>query len=108
MKSWLSNWLETVVYHLFTDSQTPEDEAAMVARVKAQKAGFVSSDSNLSPNNTLADILALKEKTGHSTVAITEDGTASGKLVGIVSSRDYRVSRMKKTDKVSTFYDTFG
>ena len=84
-------------------SQTPEDEAAMVARVKAQKAGFVSSDSNLSPNNTLADILALKEKTGHSTVAITEDGTASGKLVGIVSSRDYRVSRMKKTDKVSTF-----
>ena len=84
-------------------SQTPEDEAAMVARVKAQKPGFVSSDSNLSPNNTLADILALKEKTGHSTVAITEDGTASGKLVGIVSSRDYRVSRMKKTDKVSTF-----
>ena len=84
-------------------SQTPEDEAAMVARVKAQKAGFVSSDSNLSPNNTLADILALKEKTGHATVAITEDGTASGKLVGIVSSRDYRVSRMKKTDKVSTF-----
>lgn len=84
-------------------SQSPEDEAAMVARVKAQKAGFVSSDSNLSPNNTLADILALKEKTGHSTVAITEDGTASGKLVGIVSSRDYRVSRMKKTDKVSTF-----
>lgn len=84
-------------------SQTPEDEAAMVARVKAKKAGFVSSDSNLSPNNTLADILALKAKTGHSTVAITEDGTASGKLVGIVSSRDYRVSRMKKTDKVSTF-----
>ena len=84
-------------------SQTPEDEASMVARVKAQKAGFVSSDSNLSPNNTLADILKKKEKTGHSTVAITEDGTASGKLVGIVSSRDYRVSRMKKTDKVSTF-----
>ena len=84
-------------------SQTPEDEAAMVARVKAKKAGFVFSDSNLAPVNTLADILALKEKTGHSTVAITEDGTPNGKLVGIVSSRDYRVSRMSLDTKVSEF-----
>ena len=84
-------------------SQTPEEEAAMVARVKAKKAGFVSSDSNLSPENTLADILALKEKTGHSTVAITVDGTANGKLVGIVSSRDYRVSRMDPSEKISDF-----
>ena len=84
-------------------SQTPEEEAAMVARFKAKKAGFVSSDSNLSPENTLADILALKEKTGHSTVAITVDGTANGKLVGIVSSRDYRVSRMDPSEKISNF-----
>lgn len=84
-------------------SQTADDEAAMVARVKAVKAGFVPSDSNLSPENTLADVLALKEKTGHSTVAITEDGTAGGKLVGIVSSRDYRPSRMNLSDKVADF-----
>ena len=84
-------------------SQTPEEEAAMVARVKAQKAGFVPSDSNLSPENTLADVLALKAKTGHSTVAITNDGTSGGKLVGIVSSRDYRVSRMDKSEKVKNF-----
>lgn len=84
-------------------SQTPEDEAAMVARVKAKKAGFVFSDSNLAPTNTLADILALKAKTGHSTVAITEDGTPNGKLVGIVSSRDYRVSRMDKSEKIADF-----
>ena len=84
-------------------SQTPEDEAAMVARVKAKKAGFVFSDSNLAPVNTLADILALKEKTGHSTVAITEDGTPNGKLVGIVSSRDYRVSRMDRSEKIADF-----
>ena len=83
-------------------SQTPED-AAMVARVKAKKAGFVFSDSNLAPVNTLADILALKEKTGHSTVAITEDGTPNGKLVGIVSSRDYRVSRMDRSEKIADF-----
>jgi len=84
-------------------SQTIENQAEMVRKVKTYKAGFVVSDSNLSPENTLEDVLALKEKTGHSTVAVTVDGTPSGKLVGIVSSRDYRVSRMELDTKVSTF-----
>ena len=84
-------------------SQSIEDQAAMVAKVKGYKAGFVTSASNLTPNATLADVLDLKEKNGFSTVAITEDGTANGKLLGIVTSRDYRVSRMEKTDKVSSF-----
>ncbi len=84
-------------------SQTVEQQADMVRRVKNHKAGFVSSDSNIGPENTLADILALKEKTGHSTVAVTEDGTANGKMIGIVTSRDYRVSRMEKTVKVKEF-----
>ena len=84
-------------------SQTVEDEAAMVKRAKDYKAGFVTSDSNLSPDATMADVVALKEQTGHSTVAITEDGTAAGKLVGIVTGRDYRVSRMDPATKVSEF-----
>ena len=84
-------------------SQTIEDQAAMVTRVKMHKAGFVVSDSNLTPENTLYDILDLKERTGHSTVAITDDGTSTGKLLGIVASRDYRVSRMDKNTKVSEF-----
>ncbi len=84
-------------------SQTIEEEAAMVAKVKSYKAGFVVSESNISPDATLADILALKEKTGHSTVAVTADGTANGKLLGIVTSRDYRVSRMSKDLKVAEF-----
>lgn len=84
-------------------SQTIEDEAAMVARVKAHRAGFVSSDSNIRPDSTLADILALKEKTGHSTVAVTSDGTVNGKLEGIVTSRDYRPSRMDLNTKVKEF-----
>ena len=46
------------------------------------------------PFATLADVLDLKARTGHSTVAITEDGTAHGKLLGLVASRDYRLSRM--------------
>ncbi len=84
-------------------SQTIADQAAMVARVKGYKAGFVTSASNLTPENTLADVLALKEKNGFSTVAITQDGTANGKLLGIVTSRDYRLSRMHVTDKVADF-----
>lgn len=88
-------------------SQTIEDEAAMVARVKSYKAGFVPSDSNISPDASLADVLALREQTGHSTVAVTEDGTASGRLVGIVTSRDYRVSRMSPDEKVRTFMTPF-
>ena len=84
-------------------SQTIENQAAMVSRVKNHKAGFVTSASNLTPENTLADVLALKASNGFSTVAITEDGTPNGKLLGIVSSRDYRVSRMQPTDKVKDF-----
>ncbi len=84
-------------------SQSIEDQAAMVAKVKGYKAGFVVSASNLTPEHTLADVLALKEKNGFSTVAITEDGTANGKLLGIVTSRDYRVSRMDPSEKVKNF-----
>ena len=84
-------------------SQSIESQAAMVAKVKSHKAGFVVSASNLTPDATLADVLALKEQNGFSTVAITHDGTATGKLLGIVTGRDYRVSRMDGTEKVSTF-----
>ncbi len=88
-------------------SQTIEEEAAMVARAKNYKAGFVVSDSNITPDASLADIIALKEATGHSTVAVTDDGTCCGKLLGIVTGRDYRVSRMDKATKVSEFMTPF-
>ena len=84
-------------------SQSIEDEAAMVARVKNYKSGFVVSASNVTPENTLADILELKGRNGYSTVAVTEDGTATGRLLGIVTSRDYRVSRMSASERVADF-----
>ena len=84
-------------------SQTIEAQAAMVSRVKDYKAGFVDSDANLSPDMTLADVLALKEKYGHSTMPVTEDGSAHGRLLGIVTSRDYRVSRMDESERVVDF-----
>ena len=88
-------------------SQSVENEAAMVARVKSYKAGFVTSDSNLKPSQTLADVLTLKQQTGHSTMPVTEDGSPNGKLLGIVTSRDYRVSRMDPATKVSEFMTKF-
>ncbi|MBO5322105.1 MAG: IMP dehydrogenase [Clostridia bacterium] len=84
-------------------SQTIEEEAAMVARAKAYKAGFVVSASNVTPDDTLADVIKLKEENGFSTIAVTDDGTATGKLLGIVTSRDYRVSRMSTDLKVKDF-----
>ncbi len=84
-------------------SQSIEDEAAMVRRVKDYKAGFVTSDVNLSPEMNLADVIRLKEEHGFSTMPVTDDGTSHGKLLGIVTSRDYRVSRMDTDDKVSSF-----
>ena len=84
-------------------SQSIESQAAMVSKVKNYKAGFVVSASNLTPEHTLADVLNLKAANGFSTVAVTHDGTANGRLLGIVTSRDYRVSRMSPTDQVASF-----
>ena len=88
-------------------SQSIESQAAMVKRAKSYKAGFVPSDSNLRPDATLKDVLDLKAEKGHSTIAITEDGTADGKLLGIVTSKDYRVSRMDPATKVTEFMTPF-
>lgn len=88
-------------------SQPIESQAAMVKRVKSHKAGFVRSDSNLRPDQTLQDVLNLKNNSGHSTVAITDDGTAEGKILGLVTSRDYRVSRMSPDTRISEFMTPF-
>lgn len=88
-------------------AQSIESQAQMVARVKSYRAGFVVSDSNISPEGTLDELLTLKKKTNHSTVAVTIDGSSRGELVGIVTSRDYRVSRMTLDTKVKDFMTPF-
>ena len=88
-------------------SQTIEDQAAMVKKTKESKAGFVTSNTNIRPDQTLAELIELKKETGHSTTAVTEDGTAEGKLVGLVTSRDYRPSRMSLDTKISEFMMPF-
>ncbi|MCI5535588.1 MAG: IMP dehydrogenase [Lentihominibacter sp.] len=88
-------------------SQSIESQAAMVRKVKSHKAGFVTSDANIRPDQTLRELLELKERTGHSTTAVTEDGTAEGRMVGLVTSRDYRISRMSLDEKVCNFMTPF-
>ena len=88
-------------------SQSVKDQAAMVQRVKNYKSGFVSSDSNIKPTTTLNEILALLKETGHSTMAVTEDGKPTGKLLGIVTSRDYRITRMTGEEQAKDFMTPF-
>ncbi|MDR1185331.1 MAG: IMP dehydrogenase, partial [Coriobacteriales bacterium] len=84
-------------------SQSIENQVAMIACVKANKAGFVESDSNLSPDDTLETVMEKKEASGHSTMPVTHDGSPHGKLLGIVTSRDYRPNRTPPHEKVSAF-----
>lgn len=88
-------------------SQSIESQVDMVQRVKKFKAGFVVSDSNLTPDNTLSDVLEMVKRTGHSTIGITEDGLANGKLVGLVTSRDYRISIDSPDKRVEEFMTPF-
>lgn len=88
-------------------SQPIEEQAEMVKKVKKFKAGFVVSDANLTPAHTLRDVMALKESKGYSTIPITEDGSPNGKMLGIVTGRDYRPSRDSLDSKIKEFMTPF-
>ena len=88
-------------------SQSITAQAEMVRKVKKFKSGFVVSDSNLTPENTLADVVALVKKTGHSTIGITEDGTSNGKLLGLLTSRDYHPEKYNPKLKVKEVMTIF-
>ena len=65
------------------------------------------SDANITPENTLDDVIELKKRTGHSTIGVTHDGSPNGKLLGIVTSRDYRPGRDPGDTKVKEFMTPF-
>ena len=88
-------------------SQGIEEQAEMVYKAKSYKAGFVVSNANLTPEHTLRDVIALKAESGHGTIGVTEDGTSQGKLLGIVTGRDYRVTRDDLDTKVKDFMTPF-
>lgn len=84
-------------------SQSIESQAEMVRRVKKHKAGFIDSDSNVKSGTSLKDVINLVNRTGHSTVTITDDGTSNGKLLGLVTDKDYRISRCDLTDPIDKY-----
>ncbi len=88
-------------------SQPVEAQAEMVVKVKKFKAGFVASDSNIRPDATLRDVLALRERTGHTTMAVTSDGTPTGRLLGMLTSRDYRMSTTSPDARVADLMTGF-
>lgn len=88
-------------------SQPIAEQAEMVRRVKKFKAGFVSSDSNIRPDATLRDVLALRARMGHSTIGVTKDGSPNGRLLGIVTSRDYRIGTTPEDTLVKDFMTPF-
>ena len=84
-------------------SQSIETEAQMVRDVKKYKAGFIDSDSNVKIGTPLRDVVDLVNRTGHSTVMITEDGTSKGKFLGLVTDKDYRLTRVNLDDPIDKF-----
>nr|MBP3681088.1 IMP dehydrogenase [Clostridia bacterium] len=84
-------------------SQSIESQAEMVRRVKKHKAGFIDSDSNVKSGTKIKEVIELINKTGHSTVTITEDGTSNGKLIGLVTDKDYRISRVNMEDPIDMY-----
>ena len=84
-------------------AQSIESQAEMVYHVKKHKAGFVISDSNVKSGTPLREVIALIEKTGHSTVIVTDDGTANGKFIGLVTDKDYRLSRDNREEPIDNF-----
>ncbi len=84
-------------------SQSIDSQAAMVAKVKSHKAGFVESDSNLKPTDTLGYAITLSQKTKHSTMPVTEDGSKTGKFLGIITDKDFWEYEDALSEPVSRF-----
>ena len=55
----------------------------------------------------MKDVVDLVRRTGHSTIGITEDGTPNGKLLGMVTSRDYRIEKDDINTPVKNFMTPF-
>lgn len=69
-------------------SQPIDKQAEMVRRVKEYKAGLVTLDV-FSPEHLIGDAIKRAEEMGYSTFPITDDGKPDGKLMGLLTSKDY-------------------
>jgi IMP dehydrogenase len=64
------------------------EQVAEVMRVKRFRNGFIVDPMTLGPDDVVADVDAIHDKYGFSSVPITDTGKVGGKLLGLVTSRD--------------------
>ncbi|MGF1455992.1 MAG: IMP dehydrogenase [Alphaproteobacteria bacterium] len=89
-------------------SQPIERQVEMIRRVKSFKAGFVVSDSNLQPEATIAEGIDLAQRTGHSTIAVTQNGTPDGPFMGLLTRQDIPIKRDRHGDAVRKWMTPVG
>jgi len=77
---------------------TIEEQAEQVRRVKKFESGMVVNPVTIAPDATLADALSLMERYRISGIPVVEgaNGSAAGKLVGILTNRDVRFATDKR------------
>lgn len=84
-------------------SQTIESQADMIRKAKEFKLGFVESKYNLTLNSTLEDVVRIKNTTAHTTITVTSNGCPHGQLLGIITSRNWRIPKMDLHTPVQEF-----
>ncbi|CAO1639111.1 unnamed protein product [Sympodiomycopsis kandeliae] len=70
------------------NNMSPQEQASMVRQVKLYENGFITEPMCLSPNETVGDVLDIKQRLGFGGIPITDNGALHGKLLGIVTARD--------------------
>ncbi len=69
---------------------SPGAQAREVAKVKRSENGVIVDPVTLSPGDTVARALSLMAEQGVSGFPVSEDGTARGRVVGILTRRDIK------------------
>ena len=71
-------------------NMTPERQAREVAKVKRSENGIITDPVTLSPGDSVQRAITLMADQGVSGFPVTEDGSARGRLVGILTRRDMK------------------
>ena len=77
-------------------NNTPDDQAEEVKRVKKFEQGFISKPVTVKCSDSVEYVVSLKQKFGFSGFPVTHDGSPTGQLLGLVTSRD--VDFMQKSN----------
>jgi len=94
---------------VFAVSQTIEEQCARIDAVKRFKAGFQTDIVTLSPEQSIDEVIGIINETGYSTFPVTDTGVFHGKLVGVITDKDFdeRYDRQQRViDRMKTDVQT--